>query len=516
MSTENISLKIRTETARKFKDSFALGDVGYIFIGKPGAYSDENNPDEITDTVLNEKELWDNMIGAKKISPNNIEFVIPRYNWGANNRYRQYDDTIPLETLLSPNESGNLLPMYVMNSEGNIYKCLCNNVSSLSTIEPKGDFNTSNGFISTADNYLWKYMYGVRSTNRFLSNEWIPVPYTNPSYTTSGYFLDDSNIIDGSLNKIKVIDNGYGYVHSVISVGSFGAGNTFLSVSNTSNINVNMSVTGTGILTGTYITSISNELNRIFLSTPTISSGGGSGNNVSITTRVYIQGDGFGTLTSVDLVNTEIRKITVTSGGVGYSRANVTVYGTATTTNTAIAKAVLPPKYGHGFNPAKELGGTNVMIIENIGEVDSTEGGKISDTTKFRQYGIILNPYKYNEDFPSSNSNSNTVISMTTDITVASGTAYQKNEFVYQGTIVNPTFYGYVNDEESDVIRLTNTYGSVLIGELLKGAAVERPVANVKYPDLKPYAGDIVYSRNILAVERSPNQSEEIKLIVKF
>lgn len=67
-------------------------------------------------------------------------------------------------------------PMYVMTSERNVYKCLSNNNSIPSTVEPCGDYTSSNGNIATSDGYIWKYMFNVKPSNRFLTDEWIPVP----------------------------------------------------------------------------------------------------------------------------------------------------------------------------------------------------------------------------------------------------------------------------------------------------------------------------------------------------
>jgi len=51
--------------------------------------------------------------------------------------------------------------MYVMTSARNVYKCLSNNNSALSTVEPTGDYTSSNGNIATSDGYIWKYMYNI-------------------------------------------------------------------------------------------------------------------------------------------------------------------------------------------------------------------------------------------------------------------------------------------------------------------------------------------------------------------
>jgi hypothetical protein len=215
--------------------------------------------------------------------------------------------------------------------------------------------------------------------------------------------------------------------------------------------------------------------------------------------------------------NGSIRKITVTSYGKNYSRANVLIYGTGT---GATARAVLPPKYGHGYNPAKQLGASNVMIAMRIGEIDSTEGGVISSNTSFRQYGLLRDPYKYGTTTQANTATANSVVSQTTDITLISGTTYDRNEFVYQGSsVVNSTFSGYVHDYTTNIVRLTKTKGTISVGSPLKGVSSNpsgRTVVAYTDPEFQPYTGDILYAENIVKVERTDGQAENIKFVVRF
>lgn len=520
MATENISLKTRTYVSNRFKNTFVEDNdfhTGFVFIGKSQEYANTQSIDTISDTVKDEKTFWDNMIAAKKISPGDVELVIPKLNWEANTVYKQFDDTIDLEELLTANTTTNEQPSYVVNSVGDVYLCLRNGLSANSTIEPTGDYTSANGFIRKSDDYIWKYLYNVKDSNKFLTNEWIPVPYsTDKVAIQTDYGLNATNLVDGSLINIIVTNPGQNYVHTTAPVTAFAAGETYLTVTSTANLVAEMAVSGTGILSGTHITSISNELNRVFLSTPTTSAGGGSGNNVTFSTRIIIDGDGTEVTTQVVLAaNNTIRDIKVVSEGVGYTKANVHIYGSGT---NAAARAVLPIKYGHGYSPALELGAKAVMVVKRIGEVDATENGLISTSTSFRQYGLLLDPHKYGESDDIAFANANSVISQTTNITLLAGSLYELDEFIYQGTESNPTFSGFLNSQTSDVIRLTNVYGTIQTGSLITGAnsGISRPVVSSTNPGLQPYSGDILYSSNIDKVERSPGQAEEIKFVIKF
>jgi hypothetical protein len=546
MTTNYISRKVKVFNSKIFRDSFKESTprkVGYIFLSKSSPYPNENVATDLVDTVKQEKEIWDNMVLGKRIVPKDVELVIPLHTWARNTVYKQYDDTINLDSLLTVTnrtdnngqfgDFSNVYPMYVRNSEGNVYKCLSNTSTTGSLIEPTGTYTQNDGFIQTelddTTNYLWKYMYNVKDSNKFYTNEytdrWIPVPFIQANTNFSDYNYNTSNLIEGSLNKIIVTNSGSGYYHTNINVAPFAAGSNTLTILDdidltTSNtIEVNMAVSGNGIYANrTYITSINSLQPKVlYLSEPTVGSGGGTStpNRISIKTRVVIDGDGSNTITNVILSNTGISRIDVTNAGVGYVKANVIIYGSG---SSATARAILPPKFGHGYNPAMELGASNVMILSRIGEVDASENDTIPTDVYFRQYGLLVNPYKYNDTDAVTETNALDVILQTLDVTLLSFSNFTVNERVYQGNTSNPDFVGYVVTQEDNIVRLNNTYKQPIAGKLLVGTSSGNQSTIVSYenPDLKPYAGDIIYGKNILKIQRSVAQAEEVKFVFQF
>jgi hypothetical protein len=533
MSSNYVSQKLKIFSTKAFRDSFKESSpkrIGYIFLSKTSEYPNENVVTDLVDTVEQEKQIWNDMVLAKKVIPKDVEMVIPRSNWVAERRYKQYDDSVPLEDLLTESMDGDevVYPMYVMNADGDVYKCLCNNVSQKSLVEPVGNFTENDGFIQTVVGdqpaYLWKYMYNVKLSNKFLTEEWMPAPYiqANTNFTDYNYVSD--NAVQGSLNKIVVTNRGSNYFHTQINVSTFSAGSNTLTIlddidlTSSNLISVNMLVSGNGIFENeTYITATDGP-STIVLSQPTISAGGGNTitNRISILTRVLIEGDGTETTTSVRLnANNQVEKIEVVNAGINFTKANVTIYGSGT---GATARAVLPPNFGHAYNPAIELGATNVMIVSRIGEIDATENNIIPTDIFFRQYGLLVNPYKYAEDSAMTENNSLDVISQTLDMDLLSASNFTLGEMVYQGNVNDPNFVGYVVYQNLNTVKLNNIYKEPVIGSILIGSESNNrnPVVDFKYPDLKPYAGDILFARNILKVQRSIAQAEEIKLVFQF
>jgi hypothetical protein len=510
-----VSKKMAFNNAEQFKESFFEPEpatIGYVFIGKHTAFTNEDVAENITDTVVSEKDLWDNMYAGKKITGREVELVIPRINWTANTKYRAFDDTISQETLLSANVSQNLKPMYIFTTERNVYKCLSNNLSANSTVEPSGDYDTANGVIDTVDGYSWKYMFNVQPNNRFLANDWVPAPV---STTKLDFNINETNVVDGQINDYVITSAGTGYYNSNIAATAFTTQRATIQLGAIANVTTNMSISGTGIAPLTHITAISNTTNTITLSTATVGAGGGVGNTYFISTRISVTGDGTDGTATAQVANGSIIKITPSSFGQDYRHANVTIYGSG---SNARARAVLGPKDGHAFNPAKELGASNVMIASKIGEIDSTEGGLISDTTTFRQYGLLRDPHKYGSDITANNISSNTVISQTHDVTLVAGSAYEINEYVYQGSANNATFKGYINAQVSNLIRLTRVEGTIALGSVLVGAnsATSRVVVKLESPEFEPYTGDILYAESIVKTQRAEGQTENIRFVIKF
>lgn len=510
MSTQNISHLLRLNSAEQFSKSFFYSqpNVGYIFIGNPIPYANSDSDISIlVDSDMQKKDCWNTMIAAKKITGNDLKLVIPNNVWVSGKIYNQYDDNIETTSLLSANS------MYVI-ADNNVYKCLSNNYSSVSTSKPTGRGIT--GTIVTSDSYIWKYLYKIPEESAFLTKYWIPVPSSTKELE---YSINENYCVPGEIATIVIDYPGSNYYNNTINVSSFLSACTVLtfdpidSIANT--LAINMKVSGTGIESGTYITSIDSFNRKIYLSSATKSSGGGPTNPILISTRSVIVGDGSDATVNTEVSNGQVTKIQITKFGKNYNYANVIIYGTGT---NAQARAIISPKFGHGYNSAKDLGASSVMINMNF---ISDENGIISTKTTYRQYGLLVNPYKYNESVPINYITANSTISQTTDITLIESIQFNQNEFVYQGNKSNPLFSGIVNTVESNnIVKLINTKGTPVIGSLLIGSTEEtsigRTVIGIDFPEFNPYTGDILYIKNVNAIYREDGQIENIKFIVKF
>ena len=198
-----VTSKFRVHNAQQFVEAFseASNTVMYLFVGKNTAFPDDNNPPTPVNSTANiEFTPWRDMYGAKRIQSSDVSHAIPRYNWTSAVVYTAYDDQST--SLISDT-------FYVMTEDYNVYKCLFNNAGAGSTTKPTG---VSTSQFTTADGYVWKYMYTVTTANalKFLTTDYIPVQTLTSDGGEDQYDVQTA-AVNGAINIIKVTAGGSGY-----------------------------------------------------------------------------------------------------------------------------------------------------------------------------------------------------------------------------------------------------------------------------------------------------------------
>ena len=198
-----VTSKFRVHNAQQFVESFseASNNIMYLFVGKNTAFPDDNNPPTPVNSTANiEYTPWRDMFGAKRIQSTDVTHAIDRYNWTSGTVYDQYDDQ---DTNITDDD------FYVITDEYNVYKCLFNAVATASTTKPTG---VSTAPFTTADGYIWKYMYTVTTANalKFLTNDYIPVQTLASDDGTDQWDVQAA-AVNGGIHVIKVVSGGSGY-----------------------------------------------------------------------------------------------------------------------------------------------------------------------------------------------------------------------------------------------------------------------------------------------------------------
>ena len=199
-----VTTKFRVHNAEQFAEAFSetSNTIMYLFIGKNTAFPNDNAPPTPVNSTANvEYTPWRDMYAAKRITTSDVTHAIPRYDWTSGTVYDKYDDQ---DTNLLESDD-----FYVMTEDYNVYKVLNNAGGTASTTKPSG---VSTSPFTTADGYIWKYMYSVSTAKalKFLTNEYIPVQ-TLASDDGSDQWDVQAAAIDGGIHVVNVTAGGSAY-----------------------------------------------------------------------------------------------------------------------------------------------------------------------------------------------------------------------------------------------------------------------------------------------------------------
>jgi len=211
-----ITLKSHLDNAKKYiEDNFnslSKGTISHFYTGRTLQWNDEYSPDISTSS---ENDIYLNLfqrVFLKQIKKEDTSLAIKKFIWKPNTIYTRADydvDYTDYRNWIHPES-----PFYVINSEGNVYKCIENGYNSDSTVEPTGQ---SMSYIFLGDGYMWKFMFDlkVEISNKFLTDLWLPVAYDD--FNKSNSQLDvESNAIDGDISFVRVDNGGDRYTSAPI------------------------------------------------------------------------------------------------------------------------------------------------------------------------------------------------------------------------------------------------------------------------------------------------------------
>lgn len=222
-----------------FNEIVSNSNTYYYFIGKTlewaGGSDTLSAPQASAEYEANTRE---EMIFLKKITPADISYVVPRYDWVSGTVFDMYDDCLGKQVTTACTASGTFTlsgtfdqtqigvgyvvsgtniatgtlvtsvtantvtvdtalegavtsatfsnvaysgatsldeaKFYCLTSDRNVYKCLSNNNNAPSTSKP---YATTHETITTDDGYVWKFMYSVPNSlvNKFVTVDDVPV-----------------------------------------------------------------------------------------------------------------------------------------------------------------------------------------------------------------------------------------------------------------------------------------------------------------------------------------------------
>jgi len=230
-----VTSKFRVAAASGFSTRFGIDSI-YLVLGRPQSWGDslsanfidqsgqstsDSVPPTAVDNYVNEHNLWRDAMAAVRITQGDIRLCTVRNNWISGTRYDMYRHDIgPSQSTATGKYNLSESNMIVFNNDNStVYKCLYNGSNAAYTtgiVSTYAPTSTSFAPQTTADGYIWKYMYTLSASDAdFITANYIPVP-------------GDTSSVSNQLGlDVVVVTNGgsYGSNPQVIIYGD-GAGAT--------------------------------------------------------------------------------------------------------------------------------------------------------------------------------------------------------------------------------------------------------------------------------------------------
>lgn len=431
----------------------------YVGLGRSQDWTDSDGsgslvPDAATDSLRSTRLVRENLQSVKSIV--DYEFTAPRYNWSTGTTYTAYDDSTV----------GNSNAYYVVTQSNAVYICLQqgrdvagNSVAS--TVQPTGALTSP---FKTADGYVWKFLYTISAgaANRYLSANFIPVPYVEST--------------DSSSTALELEQKG---VQDAASAGQ---------------------VVGYAVTEG----------GSGYTSAPTVTIvGDGSGAKA----KAFVSA---GSVTKIEVMDSDGAGNPGYQFGSNYNRAKIVFSGGAGT--GATARAIFSVPNGVGANAREDLRAKSIMFNT---KPDGTEGGDFVTGNDFRQVSILRNPTIYDSDGLFADATGDALRKIRVDITTITGTISADKVITQSSTGAS----AYVDKFDSDTIwyhqtEETGFYNFAPNQQISYDggtATLEDDSATALLdPEIDIYSGELLYFDNRAAVLRDDAQTEDIKIVIQF
>lgn len=512
---------------------FPESSNNYIGIGRPIRWGNDTNEsdDEIEQPIYTKNyrdQLYRDLVAIKKIEAADISFVIPRVDWESNTVYDMYND----HTQIFSNETVTVLgnvdvtgTSVLSNTGSNIFEYV--DVNDLIRI---GD-QTREVVVRTSSNNL---TINLSFTSNYVNTECSKIDVTElPELSTKFYVrnsrdqifkclsnlgIDDglSTIeptidVDGNLPENPYIEPGDGYKWKYMYTIPYGLKQRFFTKEWMPVITEDQVKDNT----------IDGRIDII-----EILDGGTGYTNGSSVDILNVSGDGYDARITAQVVAGTITDVNILNGGYGYSNAIVTASDSnqSLTGNTASFDVIIGPPGGHGYDAAKELGCSTIMLSVTLNSPGYTsEDDKIPVSTlgnygdfDFRQISIIRDPLDSDGYYAN-----DSVYRATTKVSVSSPgiTDYQNDETVTEPSISTRFDATVVYwDNSSNELYLNNIAGNLFSGATIRGSdsGATSIVIDIDNSEITPYSGDLTYIENRAKVIRDIDQSEQIRITFSF
>ena len=439
-----------------------------------------------TGTVIESKEVIDNLVGALAVDPSNAYHVIPRVNWAANRRYKRWNENDPTMFDVTTDGANTYYPCYtIAGAAGSekIYICLDNNsnvqytangryIPALSTIQPTGT-SSSRDAEQSGDGYIWAYVADLNVASKFNTDQFVSI-----SEIATGNAIDATNSTGGMVYGFEIVDAGAGIVGDFELVLNNNDGEANV-------LDLTVTLTG-GVINGVTMT-------------------GG-------TTPSYFKSNTLGTV-----------------------RASVVPSSGTTATTFPIIRPLVAPINGFGHTPTIDLPSFYAGLAVNY---NGNVGGELPISVSYRQISLLRNPTRFDDDSPSPTGDGvyadaevyNSLRRFEFASSLPSG--IQSGDIIVDASSAGLTtapakaFVDYVDETNNYVYFHQNESSSINQQEFTTANGTSSKISinggtaltynAITNPEYTPYSGEVYFLENRKPIQRAASQEEEIKLVIQF
>jgi hypothetical protein len=512
-------------------------------------------------TVVNseksKKEFLEKTIFGKKITTQEVFYMIKNYPWEIDTIYDQYDDSLDMS-----NKKFYTVVYPVNNEVGDyrVYKCLFNNSGAKSSIPPNYSESQADQIYRLGDGYVWKYLFNISELefDAYNTRGYIPImsPESNTAVQTSSI---SQIVVTNTTNK------GYEKVEGFVFQVATETGEAVITASSgTLNAIENYytgytfyvtSVLGTDSRSYTVDTYTYDPVTKRAVITLTeaadyvILTGAAS---YKLLPRIEIRGDGTGATGIAEVsASGSITSVTMLNKGSGYK--NVTAFVPdpfsfdpsllSSLSERAILRPILSSPGGHATNLIDELMCRHILAYTTLTETDNFT---VPATNDFTSIGIVKNPefknIANNDIFDNrielaldnhSLAVNEIVTQIETDVSspfynevIFSGKVHQvSNNFVYICEYMGPYPNSSANTDFSDIslnINLPIRSAGDQILNINTDNDPEYPLEyDIDYPgfSISPYVqrtGEVYYMNSFFPITRTEESRERFKILLEF
>jgi hypothetical protein len=498
----------------------------YLFVGKSLPFIGQNadiTPPAPVDTLEQERRIWDEMVGMKKILDSTTSLVVPRVDWELNEIYDIFDDKdIDLH---------NNRKFYVLTSNYDVFICLENNNNSASTVMPTKASNSAEVIkpVELQDGYVWKYVTTIRPSDavNFLTDSWIPVRTLLEDNGSDQWIVqEDAKLNTSSVLSVKIENGGSGYFslnkdssRTLTRVSDTTV--SFSDVAGSSSINQNYTLyvhTSNSQVELYDIISKSISNNIVTLTISGTLSNNVSGSQFEILPKIVIDSNVSDIQLKPKVSNGILTKVSVISASKNVKFANVSVLGGTT---QSVCRVIISPIKGIGSDIEKDLGAYFVLLNAKL-KFDEGDGD-FPTTNDYRQIGLIQNVINSESTLAS-----DLTLNPTNSLLLPLGSSLILDQKIQQGDVEailielkdiihngqSYTRASYIQTPETGYGQFDTTDNS--ISQTINQQTTTINIVGKIDSEVKKLEGEIIYIENRRPILRAENQVEDIKTIIEF